>query len=422
MANNALIKGAALTAKKFVDVGEAVGQGLNIASQASGTPETVKRNDQYQNRVNDYMSKMKTGMDFSSFSGQETSAMRNFLMAERSKYADAAKNLAKIDDSTSPEYMEYVDVMNSVNNSFTNLAEQLKSYKKGKLDYAQDQISNSLSKGMDPEHNKQSMIMYGFYDGDGDKKSDSRYDAPFKILDGGNIGFDIDGQTISFNDAPAPVYKDYELANSLLKSNEATYKAGVPLNKADIDMYKVQLEQSLQNPNSLKSIVYDFDNELNTKDIANMWDANKNKEGAIDTVRSMVIDRLVKARMDVANEGIAEKKRKEQESLNKSIARKNALKSGGRGGRSGGGSGTSASGFSSPFQGDDGKWYVNQLDKNGNKIGGPIFDEDTTNKNKPKETPPVKTESKVVKTQPKKQEKGFLAKAREWAFGTGKQQ
>ena len=346
MANNALIRGAALTAKKFVDVGEAAGQGLNIASQASGTPETVKRNDQYQNRVNEYMSKMKTGMDFSSFSNQETSAMRNFLMAERSKYAEAAKNLAKIEDSTSPEYMEYVDVMNGVNNSFTNLAEQLKSYKKGKLDYAQDQISNSLSKGMDPEHNKQSMIMYGFYDGDGDKKSDSRYDAPFKILDGGNIGFDIDGQTISFNDTPAPVYKDYELANSLLKSNEAVYKAGVPLNKTDIDMYKVQLEQALQNPNSLKSIVYDFDSELNTKDIANMWDADKDKEGTIDTVRSMVIDRLVKARTDVANEGIAEKKRKEQ------------LKGGRKGGNGGGGGNKNDKKFTDPKLMENGKYYV----------------------------------------------------------------
>lgn len=414
MANNALIKGAALTAKKFVDVGEAVGQGLALAGQASGTPETVKKNDQYQNRVNDYMSKMKTGMDFSSFSGQETSAMRNFLMAERSKYADAAKNLAKIEDSTSPEYMEYVDVMNSVNNSFTNLAEQLKSYKKGKLDYAQDQISNSLSKGMDPEHNKQSMIMYGFYDGDGDKKSDSKYDAPFKILDGGNIGFDIDGQTISFNDAPAPVYKDYELANSLLKSNEATYKAGVPLNKSDIDMYKVQLEQSLQNPNSLKSIVYDFDNELNTKDIANMWDANKNKEGAIDTVRSMVIDRLVKARMDVANEGIAEKKRKEQDAINRAIAKRNALKKGNPKEEK---DNPPFIGYSASYQGADGKTYKHKVDAAGKQVGSAFEVEPEE-----KVVSSVTTEKVVTPPPVKKEEKGFFQKAKEVLMGTGKKQ
>lgn len=416
MANNALIQGAALTAKKFVDVGEAVGKGFSMAQQSSNTPETVKKNDHYQNVVNEYMSKMKTGIDFSSFSNSETSAMRNFLMAERSKYAEAAKNISKIDDATSPEYMEYVDTMNSVNNSFTNLAEQLKAYKKGKVDYAKDQIDNSLSKGMDPNHNKQSMIMYGFYDGDGDKKSDAKYDAPFKILDGGNIGFDIDGQTIAFNDAPAPMYKDYELANSILKSNEAVYKSAAPLTKTDMDMYRVQLEQSLQNPNSLKSLVYDFDGELNTKDIANMWDANKDKEGTIDVVRNKVIERLMKARLDVANEGVAEKKRKEQDSINKAIARKNALKSGSHS-RSNSDSGLG--GFSSPFQGDDGKWYVNQLDKAGNKIGSPIFDEDTTNKNKPVKTVESKVTKKVVKT-PVNEEPGFFTKAKEWAFGTGK--
>jgi len=422
MANNALIQGAALTAKKFVDVGGAAGQGLAMASQASNTPETVKKNDHYQNRVNDYMSKMKTGMDFSSFSGAETAAMRNFLMAERSKYAEAAKNVAKLEDSTSPEYMEYVDIMNGVNNSFTNLAEQLKAYKKGKLDYAKDQIDNSLSKGMDPEHNKQSMIMYGFYDGDGDKKSDAKYDAPFKILEGGNIGFDIDGTTLSFNEAPAPVYKDYELANTLLKSNEAVYKAGVPLNKTDMDMYRMQLEQALQNPNSLKSIVYDFDNELNTKDIANMWDKNKNTEGAIDNVRSMVVDRLVKARMDVANEGIAEKKRKEQESITKAINRKNALKSSGSGrGGSRDGSGGTGDGkkFTEPKLMDDGKYYVYALDSRGNQYGEPIFDQDTTEKMAKPTQPTAGATTKKVATPTKKQDKGVIQSIKEWAFGTG---
>jgi hypothetical protein len=418
MANNALIQGAALTAKKFVDVGEAVGKGFSMVEHNQGTPETVKKNDHYQNRVNEYMSKMKTGMDFSSFSNSETATMRNFLMSERAKYADAAKNIAKIDDATSPEYMEYVDTMNSVNNSFTNLAEQLKAYKKGKLDYAKDQIDNSLSKGMDPEHNKQSMIMYGFYDGDHDKKSDAKYDAPFKILDGGNIGFDIDGKTIPYNDAPVPVYKDYELANGLLKSNESVYKAGVPLTKMDMDMYRVQLEQSLQNPNSLKSIVYDFDGELNTKDIANMWDANKDKEGMIDTVRNQVIDRLMKARTDVANEGIAEKKRKEQDAINKAINRKNALRSHGSGRSSSSNSNSNLS-FSPAYKGADGKYYVHQLDANGKEIGAPIYDEKTTKDN----SQTVDNNSTINKKTPptvKKQEPSLWEKTTTALFGTGK--
>ena len=327
MANNILIQGAKRVgdSKAFMDIGEIVGKGLMTGEGTTGTPSTVKKNNQYQNTVNDYMSKLKTGMDFSSFSGSETAAMRNFLMAERSKYADAAKNISKIEDASSPEYAQYVDVMNGVNNSFTNLAEQLKSYKKSKLDYAGDQLNNSLSKGMDPDKNRESMIMYGFYDGDGDKRSDASYDAPLQITEGGNIGFNIDNKLVAFNDSQAPIYKDYELANSILKSNESIYKSGTALTKTDNDMYRMQLEEQLQNPNALKSIVYDFESELGMKDIGNIWDANKGAEGEINIIRSKVIDRLVKARNDVANEGIAEKSRKDQASINKAVARSKAI-------------------------------------------------------------------------------------------------
>jgi hypothetical protein len=184
----------------------------------------------------------------------------------------------------------------------------------------------------------------------------------------------------------------------------------------------MQLEQALQNPNSLKSIVYDFDNELNTKDIANMWDKNKNTEGAIDNVRSMVVDRLVKARMDVANEGIAEKKRKEQESITKAINRKNALKSSG-GGRSGGKDGGSGAGdgkkFTEPKLMDDGKYYVYALDSRGNQYGEPIFDQDTTEKMAKPTQPKASAATKKVVTPPKKQDKGVIQRFLEWGFGTG---
>ena len=366
MANNALIQGAALTAKKFVDVGEAVEKGISSLGDLSSTPTTVKKNDDYQNTVNDYMSKMKTGMDFSSFSNSETAAMRNFLMGERARYADAAKKISKLQDTTSPEYMEYVDVMNNVNNSFTNLAEQVKAYKKGKLDYAKDQIDNSLSKGMDPDQNRKAMLMYGFYDKNKDKKSDANYDAPFQILDGGNIGFNIDGQTISFNDAPAPVYKDYDLANTILKNNEAVYKSGTKLTKTDADMYRMQLEQALQNPNSLKSIVYDFEKELNLNDIGNIWDANKDKEGVVDQIRNQVIDRLVNARNHVAQQGESEKARI---AAAKAASKQSSRRGSGR--SNSGNSGNNAVVVRKSIVNNNGKNYEVSFDKNGGIVGEP---------------------------------------------------
>ena len=44
------------------------------------------------------MSKMKTDMDFTSFSPSETKTMRNFLLSQRTKYTDAAKLAAEFDD------------------------------------------------------------------------------------------------------------------------------------------------------------------------------------------------------------------------------------------------------------------------------------------------------------------------------------
>jgi hypothetical protein len=365
MANNALIQGAATASKKFLDITDIVGQGLMSSDRAVQRPETVKKNDQYQNTVNEYMSKMKTGMDFSSFSPTETTAMRNFLVAERSRYAEAAKNLAKIEDSSSPEYMRHVDTMNDVNNSFMNLANQMNAYKENKLNYAQDQINGALSKGMDPNKNREAMIMYGFYDANNDKKSDAAYDSPFKILPGGNLGFDIDGNTVSFNDAPAPVYKNYKLANGILQKNEAIYKSGRVPSKIENDRYKLELEEALQDPNALRSIVYDFESELDMKDIGNIWDTNKDSEGAIDNIRNLVIGRLIGARDFVSKEG---QKEKEAKANKKAIANSN----------------TNADDIgvkkTEPIKQEDGTFVVGIINAKGKMIGTEIIQPESTTK------------------------------------------
>jgi hypothetical protein len=381
MGNNTLIKGAATSSKNFVDVSQAFEQGVqefrssNPQRTGNSIPKTVRDNDRYQEIVNQHMNKMKTDIDLTSFSNAENKSIRNFLLAERSRYAEAAKEIAKIEDRSSDEYMSLVDTMNGVNNSFVNLASQLQSYKKSKVEYAEDQLNNSLSKGMDPEQNRQAMIMYGFYDADGDKKSDANYDAPFKILENGKLGFDIDGKLIDYNEMPAPIYKDYKVVNSILKKNEAVYKSGQPLTQTEVDMYRLELEEALQDPNTLKSIVYDFDSELAMRDIGNTWDSSKNQDGSVEKIRSMVVDRLLNARIDVAKEGAAEKERKKAASL--------ASRNKGDGG-SNSGSGTSL--YAPEYKGADGNMYTYKIDEAGKAIGPPFISTNTENKQEaPKE-------------------------------------
>jgi hypothetical protein len=302
MANNALIQGAARTGKKFLDVGGAVAAGM--AATPDYKPENrVAENKAIQNRVNSYMGKMKTDMDFTSFSPSETKTMRNFLLGQRTKYTDAAKKAAEFDDTTDPDYMMYVDEMQSVNNSFTNLASQLGAYKKGKLEYAQTMQEGLYSNGNPSSQNKEAAIIYGFYDSDDDGRSEDRYDAPFQIQDGGNIAFNVGGKEITYNGMEEPFLKDTKFLNALSKTAETAYNSGASgknNSKYAQDAYKQELDDSLQNEDTLRSIIFDFKAEADLKSIGDDLES-----GAIDIqgAREKVIVALTQAREDAYNDG-----------------------------------------------------------------------------------------------------------------------
>ena len=315
MANNALIQGAALTGRKFLDVGGAVAQGLAtsmVVAPGTAPAGRVAENKAIQNRVNSYMSKMKTDMDFTSFSPSETKTMRNFLMNQRNIYANAAKKAAEFEDTTDPNYMLYVDQMQNVNNSFTNLASQLKSYKEGKLEYAKTMQEGLYSDGNSPQRSKEASIIYGFYDSDGDGRSEARYDAPFQIQDGGNIAFNVGGQDISYNSMEEPFLKDTKFLNGLNTTSENAYNSGLSGNANNPysqDSYNQQLSDALQNENTLRSIIYDFNAEAPMSDIGNSLD-----NGSIDIpqARELVKQRLLQTREDAYEKGKSEYKRKQR--------------------------------------------------------------------------------------------------------------
>ena len=306
MANNALIQGAAETGKRFLDVGAEVGKGLMLGAAANlmnQTPARTKANDAIQQKVNGYMAKMKTDMDFTSFTPAETKSMRGFLLKERGKYTDAAKRAAQFKDTTSPEYLAEVDIMQGVNNSFTNLSSQLGSYKKGKVDYASSMQQGLYSKGNDPSRSRESMIAYGFYDGDGDGRSDSRYDSPFQIQEGGNIGFKVDGNVIDYGDMAEPFVKDTKFLNSLNATSESAYNngaAGKNDNQYAQDSYDQSLDSALQNEDTLNSIIYDFKSEVKLDDVGNNLD---NGTFTIEQAREEVKSRLLVARNQAFKDG-----------------------------------------------------------------------------------------------------------------------
>lgn len=305
MANNALIQGAALTGKKFLDVGAAAAQGIASLGNRQGSNDRVAKNKAIQSRVNNYMSKMKTDIDFTSFSPKETSAMRNFLLGERTKYTDAAKMAASFDDTTDPDYMQYVDTMQSVNNSFTNLASQLGSYKKSKLEYAQTMQEGLFSNGNDDARSLEAATIYGFIDEDKDGRSDKRLDAPFQIQNGGNIAFNVGGQEVLFNNMEEPFLKDTKFLNGLSKTSETAYNSGLSgksNNPYAQKAYNQSLDDALQNEDTLRSIIFDFQAEAELKDIGDNLD---NGVITLEDARKSVKTRLLKAREDAFKDGKA---------------------------------------------------------------------------------------------------------------------
>ena len=212
--------------------------------------------------------------------------------------------------STDPNYMMYVDEMQSVNNSFTNLASQLKSYKKGKLEYAQAMKEGLYSNGNPGSQSKEAAIIYGFYDSDGDGRSEDRYDAPFQIQDGGNIAFNVGGKEITYNGMEEPFLKDTKFLNRLSKIAETAYNYGASgknNSKYAQDAYKQELDDSLQNEDTLRSIIFDFEAEADLKSIGNDLDS-----GAIDiqTAREKVTAALTQARDEAFANGSREYKAK----------------------------------------------------------------------------------------------------------------
>ncbi len=324
MANNQLIQGASKVNKKFLDVGKAVGEGLAMAQGGSEggryVNPRVAENKAIQNRVNKYMDRMKTDLDFTGFTEAETKNMRNFLADKRMEYAAAAKTAASLKDSTSPEYLEAVDIMQGVNNSFTNLAASVQSYKKGKIEYAEGQRNGSFSEGTDPTNASNMAYAYGFYDHDLDPntKNVGGKDAAFNISSNGELTFKIGDKEVSYNSMEPLVLKDFKLGTELLKQNEAAYSAGQKQTPSSLGLYRLQLEQAMRNPDSVQSMIFDFNDEFETTDLQ---DGITTGSLNLDQARDIFIDRMVNSRNEVSLQGYNRKVQQSQAAYNLSQQR-----------------------------------------------------------------------------------------------------
>jgi len=296
MANSDLIKGAGFVAKSegFVNYAEAI----NVPNPVQGENFYIKERERKQatkSRVNGYIDNLKSDIDLDGLSPEQTSAMRGFLVSQRSIYANAANEIAKIDDASSPEYQHYVDIMNGVNRSFVSLSEEVKAYKEAKVNYAETHQADLYSNAASASEIQTAASLYGL---------DPEVPASFSVGEGGHIMFSVNGESQSYKDYKEPMLKDYATMNSLLTTTNNLYSAGQRLDGTKAQLLGTQVEAMLANPNTIKSILAgDFAGSgIDLSGIA------YNPEDVAGT-RMQVKNAIVNALVNVANQGYAEKER-----------------------------------------------------------------------------------------------------------------
>jgi len=300
MANKTLIQGEALVRKTqgFQNNAAALGRGFD-ESQTARKEQAAKDEaevEKTQGRVNGYMASMKSDIDFTNTSPEQQKVMKEFLVEKRGVYADAANNIAKIGDSTDPEYQRYADIMSDINRSFANLSTQMNSYKEGKVKYGED-ISSFSKAGANASRVANLASIYNL-DPEGAASTMS-------ILPNGNLSFNTNGEDLAYNNLENPILKDFVAAKAINATTNEIYEKGLPLTDGNKNIYRTEVEEMLLNDDTLQSILSpDFSkkNGLNFSDI--VYDPEN-----LDATRAAVADRMMQGWEDTANEGYQEKQR-----------------------------------------------------------------------------------------------------------------
>jgi len=259
--NEALIKGAAIAAGGFNDLGAAFNKGFQPvfnSIQLAKEKEALKQEKadlkrerslgKIDGKVANYMSRLNSNVDMSKLTAQEQKVIAEKSFEWKTEYAKYATELANVSPSTDAQlYMEISEKMNSVNQRFTNLVNNVKTAKQGKIDYLNAQELGSISAGNDLSSQETLSNIY----------TDN---AAIAITDNGSIAYEVTpGNAILVEDLP--VLFSNEAGKAIGKQigdvANAIQTKGLKLTDSDLEKYSNQIGASLQNRNTLLSIVRD---------------------------------------------------------------------------------------------------------------------------------------------------------------------
>lgn len=234
-------------------------------------------------KVGKLLANMQSNIDLEGISAEQQKNITSFLSMKKQEYIDAANMIANY-DVTDPEYMQYADVMQNVNNQFVALANNLKAYKQDQAAFITDGYENRLSNS-NPNNVDQAAYMY-------DRST------PFDISSG-NLIFNYNGEKINYSEYQKPTLKAFKTADSIMQMANKIHKTKQKLSDYQKASIRLQLVDAFsQNPNALRSIVVD---KLLTEDILDIDYNLYNDPSKTAELQEEVINQIIGSLEDVAN-------------------------------------------------------------------------------------------------------------------------
>ena len=229
MGNQSLIRGAALAAPKFNDIGAVAKQAVSGISEYYLARAAEKRQEEraQKAKVETYLNAMPAGIELSKIPPAQQENVANWSKQMKFEYAEAARVLPTL-EAGSEAYVETMSKMTNIKNAFVNLNNNLETFKANKTEYLKSSSSGALSKG---NNSKQGNILASIYT----DESDMIFDA------NGNMAFQSGDQVLNINDVPDYFNKDFKSADTLININSDIYNAGQKLDPTMSNMYRQKI-------------------------------------------------------------------------------------------------------------------------------------------------------------------------------------
>ena len=295
--NEALIRGAAVAAGPVVDYFGAFSRGFESTYGPIMEQRKAKlKADQEKKAAQDAkMIKLLDGLediDIANLNPQEQKEIATKAFGWKKEYADIASQLARVSASDNYElYMELSDKLNSINNRFVNLTNNIKVQKTGKLDWADNTRAGKYS-------------ILNIKNGE-DKKAESWFTGDLEV---GPNGEAIYG---GVTEPPNLIIKDAGVTFGNLYKNdiEEAYKRKVPYTPEETMRYKDDLKTSLSP--QVAEMIINGDNVIPGVSPDLFSDIDPNAKDIVDQVAI----RLAQGRSDVASQYLNQIEEKAQQDL-----------------------------------------------------------------------------------------------------------